>query len=74
MKSERNLKYPDDNFSLRGHNVPGMLLYEGSLEFEILQELFVEQVQNFSRNMNGENKNPELHIENGKIVQDLQLG
>ena len=70
-KTERDSSYPDDDFFLSGHDVPGILLYEGSLEFEIFKDLFLKQVRNFEKDVNGKSKETALHIKNGKIVQNV---
>lgn len=63
--------YPDDKFLLSGHDVPGMLLYEGSLEFEIFKDLFMAQIKDFGRDVYGKSKKTKLHINNGKKVQNV---
>lgn len=68
-KFERDLNYPDDVFFLSGHDVPGMLLHEGSLEFEIFKDLFLKQVTNFGKDVDGNFKEPTLHLKSGKIIR-----
>ena len=68
---ERDSAYPDDEFFLSGHDIPGMLLHEGSLEFEIFKDLLLEQTKNFERDASGKSKKTELHLKSGKPVQNI---
>jgi hypothetical protein len=69
--SEKDLTYPDDAFFVSGHDVPGMLLHEGSIEFEIFKDLFLKQVTNFGKDVNGNFKKPALHLKKGKIINNV---
>ena len=70
-KPQRDSTYPDDAFLLSGHDVPGMLLHEGSLEFEIFKDLFLNQVTNFGKDDDGNIKEPAFRLENGKIINNI---
>lgn len=68
-KSNRNPNYPqgnpNDKFGIWGHDVPGMLLYKGTREFENLKELFYNQVSNYQKNIKDMGYKPLLHIKEG---------
>jgi hypothetical protein len=66
-KSERNQNYSNDMFAVWSHNVAGMLLYKGSIEFEIFKELFLKQVENYKANVSELNRKPCLQIKEGKV-------
>jgi hypothetical protein len=70
-KPERDVAYPDDEFFLSGHDIPGILVREGSLEFEIFKDLFLKQVQNFGKDADNKSKKTILHLENGKVVKNV---
>jgi hypothetical protein len=70
-KLERDSDYPDDRFFLSGHDVPGIVVREGSLEFEVFKDLFLKQVQNFQKGTDAKSKETILHLENGKVVKNV---
>ena len=43
----RESKYPDDRFTIWGHNVPGWILYDGSPAFSIFCKMFKDLVANY---------------------------
>ncbi len=67
-KSERSHNYPNDKLAVWGHDTPGMLIYKGSLEFEIFKKAFSKQVRNYKQNMSELNRKPSLRIKEGKII------
>jgi len=70
-KSERDSAYPDDEFFLSGHDVPGILVREGSLEFEVFKDLFLKQIQNFEKDADDKVKETILHLKNGKVIKNV---
>lgn len=67
-KSQRKQSEPNECFAVWGHDSVGMLVYKGTVEFEMFEELFSRQISNYSNYVSDIQGTPCLHIKEGRIV------
>jgi hypothetical protein len=66
-KSQRNQGCSNEQVAVWGHDSAGMLLHQGSVEFELFKEQFSRQVSNYEEYIDDIQGKPCLHIQKGKI-------
>lgn len=57
---QRDPDYPQDQYELSGHDVPGMLFYSGSSAFAAFDKMFTNQIKNFEAHYKISGKQPIL--------------
>ena len=55
---EEKSNYPEDEIKLLGHNQPGKLLYSGTHEYDVMNELFEHLIMNFEKHIKLNGKKP----------------
>jgi hypothetical protein len=54
--------FPDDKMAISGHDVPGLLLHEGSRWYDIYSKMFYDMVANYNQDIKSNKRKPVLNL------------